>query len=180
VWVLWLASWLLTSAWSARTVKRASISRQLLDRAVTSLGVILLFVPRSGDAIAERRLWDVHESADWVLTLVVALGLGFTWWARVHLGRLWSSTVTQKKDHRIVEDGPYAIVRHPIYTGLLIAAFATAVLAATWRAFAGAALMSLGFFLRARLEERFLRGDLGAAYDEYRRRVPMLVPFVRR
>ena len=117
-------------------------------------------------------------AAAWSLTLVVAFGLLFTWWARLHLGRLWSGTVTQKRDHRIVDTGPYAIVRHPIYTGLLLSSIATAALEATWVGLAGAALMVLGFYLRARLEERFLRGSLGSAYDEYRRRVPMLIPFI--
>jgi protein-S-isoprenylcysteine O-methyltransferase Ste14 len=176
LWVAWLVSWLFASVWSSRTVKRGDIGLQLFDRVVTGLGAALLFTRLSRHG-AEQHGSDLEAAGGWSLTFVVALGLLFTWWARLHLGRLWSGTVTQKRDHRIVDSGPYAIVRHPIYTGLLLSAMATATLEATWVGFAGAALMTLGFYLRARLEERFLRGALGAGYDEYRRRVPMLLPF---
>ena len=179
MWILWLVSWLVASVWSSRTVKRAPIGPQLSDRVITVLGGVLLFTGLGRDDLAELRLWDLDANGAWSLTVVVALGLVFAWWARLHLGRLWSGSVTQKEGHRIVDTGPYAIVRHPIYTGLLLSAFTTAAIEATWFAFAGAALMTLGFFLKARLEERFLRGDLGVAYDEYRRRVRMLIPFLR-
>jgi protein-S-isoprenylcysteine O-methyltransferase Ste14 len=69
-------------------------------------------------------------------------------------------------------------VRHPIYTGIITAALATAVVKGTPFAIAGALLMTFGFWIKATLEERFLREHLGpGAYDSYRRRVPMLVPF---
>jgi protein-S-isoprenylcysteine O-methyltransferase Ste14 len=179
LWVVWLVSWLIASVWSSRTVKRAPFLLQLPDRLITLLGGVLLFARPDGGRFAERPLWHLGGTGNWVLLLLVASGFVFAWWARLHLGGLWSGTVTQKEDHRIVDDGPYAIVRHPIYAGLLLSVFATAALENTVRALAGAALMSLGFFLKAKLEERFLRVDLGAAYDEYRRRVPMLVPFAR-
>jgi protein-S-isoprenylcysteine O-methyltransferase Ste14 len=86
--------------------------------------------------------------------------------------------VTRKADHRIVDTGPYGIVRHPIYTGIILSVFATAAFKGTGVAFLGAAIMTVGFWIKARLEERFLRQELGAeTYDSYRRRVPMLVPF---
>jgi protein-S-isoprenylcysteine O-methyltransferase Ste14 len=179
LWALWLVSWLIASAWSSRAVKRAAIGRQLTDRVITALGGVLLFTRLGRDDIAELRLWDLDARGAWSLTVVVALGFVFAWWARLHLGRLWSGSVTQKEGHRIVDTGPYATVRHPIYAGLLLSAFATAAIEATWFGCAGAGLITLGFFLKARLEERFLRGDLGVAYDEYRRRVPMLIPFLR-
>lgn len=80
----------------------------------------------------------------------------------------------------MVDTGPYRLVRHPIYTGIILACFATAVEKTTPLAFAGAAIMSLGWYMKARLEERFLREELGAApYDAYAARVPMLIPFAR-
>ena len=175
LWVAWIVSWLIAAAWSSRTVKWGSIGLQFFERAITALGVVMLFARPRGDV--GPRWWDAEAGGAWILTLVVALGLAFAWWARLHLGRLWSGSVTQKEDHRIIDTGPYAIVRHPIYTGLLLSAFATAALEVTWLAFTGAALIALGFYVKARLEERLLRREFGAAYDDYRRRVPMLVPF---
>jgi protein-S-isoprenylcysteine O-methyltransferase Ste14 len=91
---------------------------------------------------------------------------------------MWSGWITKKECHHIVDTGPYGIVRHPIYTGLIASAFATALMKGTILALLGATVMTLGFWIKARLEERFLREQLGlATYDDYRRRVPMLMPF---
>jgi protein-S-isoprenylcysteine O-methyltransferase Ste14 len=90
---------------------------------------------------------------------------------------MWSMSVTLKADHHIVDTGPYALVRHPIYTGIILASAATAVLEAELVAFAGLVLVIVGFWTKARLEERFLREELGpAAYDAYARRTGMLFP----
>ena len=86
-------------------------------------------------------------------------GILFTWWGRIHLGRLWSSAITRKEDHRVVDSGPYALVRHPIYTGLIAAILATAAAEGTATALAGAALVTFGLWLKARTEERFLSGN---------------------
>jgi protein-S-isoprenylcysteine O-methyltransferase Ste14 len=111
---------------------------------------------------------------------LVAAGLLFTWAARLHLGPLWSSTSAPTEDHRIVDSGPYGVVRHPVYAGLLLAVIATAVERGRIEAIAGALVLIAGVSLRAKLEERFLRRDLGDdAYTSYRRRVPMLLPFTK-
>ena len=89
---------------------------------------------------------------------------------------LWSGQVTKKADHRVVDTGPYAIVRHPIYTGILLAVYATAALKGTVLGLAGAAVITIGLWMKARLEEYFLREELGTNYDAYRKRVPMLLP----
>jgi protein-S-isoprenylcysteine O-methyltransferase Ste14 len=125
-----------------------------------------------------QHLWRLPLAARWATTAVAAAGFAFTWWARVTLGDLWSSQVSRKENHVIIETGPYGLVRHPIYTGLIAAAFATAIDFGSAQALAGAALMSFGFWMKARLEERFLMSELGeAAYADYRRRIPMLAPF---
>ena len=77
----------------------------------------------------------------------------------------------------IVDRGPYGLVRHPIYTGLILAAFALGAQIGLLESLAGAALMALGFAIKARTEERFLGEELGPAYAEYRARTPMLIPF---
>src|SRR5262249_978786 len=116
----------------------------------------------------------------WSMAVLAVLGFLFTWWARIFLGRLWSGTVTRKEQHHLVDTGPYALVRHPIYTGIITATLATAMLRGTAFAFLGFALMTLRWCIKARLEENFLREQLGPEkYDAYARRVPMLVPFVR-
>ena len=112
-----------------------------------------------------------------MLAFLTLPGFAFAWWARVHLGKLWSGSVTRKPGHKIISTGPYAIVRHPIYTGLIAATLASAIAVGTVVSMLGFAAMVFGFWLKARLEERFLVQELGPqAYDTYCREVPMLWP----
>jgi protein-S-isoprenylcysteine O-methyltransferase Ste14 len=120
----------------------------------------------------------VSVGALWILLALIVAGFLFAWWARIHLGTLWSGTITRKEGHRVVDTGPYAMVRHPIYTGLLLAAFATAVARGRWEALLGAALFALGCWIKARQEETFLSETLGPDYAAYRQRVHMLVPYL--
>jgi protein-S-isoprenylcysteine O-methyltransferase Ste14 len=171
-WVALLISWLVAASWSAPVAQRPGSGQEWFYRAVTITGGILLF------GFFGRRIWTLGRQADWALFALALLSMAFTWWARIHLGSLWSSSVTKKVDHHVVDTGPYAIVRHPIYTGIIGAAAATAAQRGTLTAVAGAIIWTLGYWIKARLEERFLREQLGAeAYDAYRRRVPMLLPF---
>jgi protein-S-isoprenylcysteine O-methyltransferase Ste14 len=73
--------------------------------------------------------------------------------ARIHLGQLWSSSVTRKEHHHVVDTGPYAIVRHPIYTGLLIAIVATMLMRGTIITLTGSAIIAVGIYVKACVEE---------------------------
>jgi protein-S-isoprenylcysteine O-methyltransferase Ste14 len=173
-----LLSWLLAAMWQERAVKRAATSSEIAYRLLTTVGGLLLFGFGGKYTGGGTVLWRPPMAAAWVLTGAVVGGLVFTWWARLHLGRLWSSSVGRKADHHIIETGPYRLVRHPIYTGLSLAAVATAAMVGSANAWLGVAIAILGFYVKARLEERFLREQLGSAYDDYARRVGMLVPFL--
>ncbi len=83
-----------------------------------------------------------------------------------------------REDHRVIDTGPYHLVRHPIYTGLIIAGFGLAAVKMDPISFVGAGIWTLSFWIKARMEEGFLRAELGpAAYDDYASRTPMLIPF---
>jgi protein-S-isoprenylcysteine O-methyltransferase Ste14 len=180
LWVAWAFSWFVAAAWSGRTVARPSFFTVLPDRFVTVLGAFLLFSSRPDAPLHATPLWHIDDALARVLVAVTASGFAFCWWARIYPGRLWSGNVTRKEGHTIVDTGPYRFVRHPIYTGIIIASFVTAIAIGTPGSLAGAAIMSLGWYLKARVEERFLREGLGAqAYDAYARKTAMLIPFVR-
>ena len=177
-WVAFFVSWFIAAFWADPAARRPGLGAESLYRVVTFVGAVLLFGIYGHSYRGPGRLWFFPDDVEWVLFGVAVLGFLFAWWARVYLGRLWSSSVTRKADHHVVDSGPYAIVRHPIYTGILLAAIATAAQKGTLWAVTGVLIWTLGFWIKARLEERFLREQLGAeAYDSYRRRVPMLVPF---
>jgi protein-S-isoprenylcysteine O-methyltransferase Ste14 len=166
------------AVWSDRAVKAPTRRHHVLYRLLPAAGVILLFGAVRTQS-GELPLWRTSDAIAWAMVGVAIAGFMFTWWARIHLGRLWSSSVSRKAEHHIVDTGPYGIVRHPIYTGIILASAATAVQRGTAQAWLGMGLMTLGWYIKARLEERFLRDELGAdAYRAYARRVPMLVPFM--
>jgi protein-S-isoprenylcysteine O-methyltransferase Ste14 len=180
LWAVFWISWLLAAAWSAKSERRVGIKGQLAYRIVLIAGALAL-LPRSHGYQGPLRLWRVTLEEAWICAAALALGLAFSWWARIHLGALWSGWITRKADHRVIDTGPYALVRHPIYTGILLGVYATAAAKGTIPGVLGALLVTLGLWMKARLEERWLHQELDpGAYEDYRRRVPMLIPFAPR
>jgi protein-S-isoprenylcysteine O-methyltransferase Ste14 len=188
-WDIWIVTWVIAALWANRTIKRPSLGREVPYRIVALVGFVLLLggVPHLHDGhfsmtafpgLLGHRYWRVPLAAEWAMVGVAALGFVFAWWARLHLGRLWSGRITRKEGHYVVDTGPYAIVRHPIYTGIFAAAIATTVVIGSVHAIVGLVLTIVGFWIKARIEEDFLREELGPeSYDAYRRRVAMLIPF---
>ena len=175
---LFWVSWLMAAVWTRRTVRRPVIGSQSLYTVLGTVGFVMLI--GSGlydDGIPNSPLlWTFA----WPLTACVGAGYVFCWWARIHLGSLWSGTITAKEGHRVVDTGPYRLVRHPIYTGLIFSAFALALLKFDLIALAGAGMLSFSFWIKAKMEEQLLREELGAeAYDDYAARTPMLIPNFR-
>jgi protein-S-isoprenylcysteine O-methyltransferase Ste14 len=176
LWAGFALSWIAAMPWSSAVEKRAGIGREAAYRFVLVAGGLIFFVPAHGYE-GPLRLWHLPYQAVWPAIGAILLGFAFAWWARIFLGALWSGQVTRKTDHHIVDTGPYAIVRHPIYTGILLAVYATAALKGTVLGLVGAVVITIGLWMKARLEEGFLRDELGDAYDAYRTRVAMLLPF---
>jgi protein-S-isoprenylcysteine O-methyltransferase Ste14 len=190
LWILFLVSWYAAMLWTAKAVTRETSGRRILYFLAYALGFWLLFsVPewfQHGDATAwradavARPLWVESAPVGWALVAAEVAAFLFAWWARIHLGRLWSGMITLREGHRIVDTGPYRLVRHPIYTGFIAACWTLALAKASPASLAGAAILTLVMAWKAKDEERFLRRELGAdAYDDYARRTPMLVPFAR-
>ncbi|HUD89448.1 MAG TPA: isoprenylcysteine carboxylmethyltransferase family protein [Xanthobacteraceae bacterium] len=178
IWIGWGVSWIAAAFWSNRTAKRAA-TRDVWAAYVLTLAGGLLLLHSARRLLRETRLWHVGYGGAYVLAALTLAGLLFAWWARLHLGRLWSGRITLKADHRVVDTGPYGLVRHPIYSGLIVSLLATAAAQATPTGLMGVALIVVGLWLKARAEERFLTAELGAdAYGAYRRRVPMLIPSI--
>ena len=177
IWLAWVISWVVASFWSGRTKTHVPTLNSLAYRIPILLGAILL-MPWTGQALGEAPLYHVGTLGIYAFAVVVLLGISFTWWARIHLGRFWSNAITHKEDHKIIDTGPYGLVRHPIYTGLIIAMLATGLAVGTVTSILGALLIAYSQWKKARMEERFLAVELGQAYGPYCARVPMIVPFL--
>jgi protein-S-isoprenylcysteine O-methyltransferase Ste14 len=177
LWGIWLLGWLISAGATARTVAEQSAPSRLGHSLFVWIGAFLLFFrPRSLDGLMRpllRAPWT-----GWVGVGLVAIGLGFAGWARFHLGRLWSGRVTLKEDHTIIRSGPYGIVRHPIYTGLLLAFAGTALAQMTLPTLVGFVLVVIGLIIKIRQEERLLTDHFGAEYDSYSADVRALIPYV--
>lgn len=174
LWLAWVISWKAASFWRARPTVEAPANRYRFLFVLAVGGFLLTFgmVPWQFE-----RLWQVGPVLGWAMVGVTVAGLAFTWWARLAMGRLWNGGVSRTAEHRVIESGPFALVRHPIYTGMIAAVWAVALLQARPLALLGAILFALGFILKARVEERFLAAEF-PGYEGYRKRVPMIVPFV--
>jgi protein-S-isoprenylcysteine O-methyltransferase Ste14 len=176
-WIVFGVIWLLTAGFSKKTSRSQSAGSRLWQGALAASGFVLLF---SGIApgFLDRRLlpeWPVFE---WVALAITMAGILFAIWARFVLGRNWSATVTIKQDHEIVCRGPYAVVRHPIYSGTTLAMLGTAIYFASFRGLLAVGLTFLGWWLKSRTEESFMLQQFGEQYRRYQREVKALIPFV--
>jgi protein-S-isoprenylcysteine O-methyltransferase Ste14 len=177
LWLCWGAFWAAASIAVKPAVRREPISSRLLHIAPLLLAGALLWSPAQLDAL-RLRFVPLSALSGWTGVAIVAAGFAFTIWARVHLGANWSGIVTVKRDHTLVTSGPYAIVRHPIYTGLLLAFAGTALALGELRGVLAVALAAASLWRKLRLEERWMTEQFGDAYQRYRCRVRALVPFL--
>ncbi len=178
LWGVWVVGWVVTSRRTAKTLVEPSGNSQLSYSVFLWAGAILLFFHPGGGSFLQRFIFPRRPMIGWIGVACVAVGLGFAAWARYHLGRLWSGRVTLKEDHAIIRTGPYGIVRHPIYTGLVLALIGSFLAAPTLAALVGLVALTIGLVIKIRQEEDLLTRHFGAAYDGYRKDVPALIPYI--
>jgi protein-S-isoprenylcysteine O-methyltransferase Ste14 len=172
--IVWAAFWIywLVAAFSMKR-GRVPWARELQIRAlIVVLAIVLIRIGAFQGHGINTDPWRAG------LGLVLfALGLGFAIWARVHIGRNWGTPMSQKDDPELVTSGPYHLVRHPIYSGILIAGVGTAV-ALSWLWLIAVVLAGVYFVYSATVEERNMAKQFPETYPAYRRSTKMLVPFV--
>jgi protein-S-isoprenylcysteine O-methyltransferase Ste14 len=176
LWTGFFVVWVLWAIWTKPTELRESIGSRLSYTLLVATGFYLLF------AHHVRLSWllrPILPQVPWVQGLgvgITAAGLLLAVWARLYLGGNWSGTVTLKVGHELVRSGPYRWVRHPIYSGIFLAALGTALERGQLRGMIALVLIYAGFFLKIRKEEQFMNTAFGARYEEYRRTTGILIP----
>jgi len=170
----WAAFWLYWFA-AAFSTKRGRVpwSRELRIRVV--IVVVAVVLVRLGAFRGHRVNHDPWLAG--VGLVLFALGLGFAIWARLHIGHNWGTPMAQKVEPELVTSGPYRLVRHPIYSGILAAGIGT-VVALSWLWLGVVALAGIYFLYSARVEERYLTEEFPDDYPRYKRSTKMLVPFI--
>lgn len=176
IWMAYLVYWQIAAV-NVKTTERLEpgISRAL--RSILFLAAIVLLLddhlswPWLYRNFIPVTLWSFYVGA-----AITIAGLLFAVWARVHIGTNWSRSVTIKRGHELVTSGPYAVVRHPIYTGILIGFLGTAIATTQYRGILAFLLVFLSLWYKLRLEERWMREQFGPAYNDYARRTSALFP----
>src|ERR1700675_4345694 len=171
LWLFWLVYWISAAQRTALNKRMETLLEGASYRIPLAIGVFLtvfwwmpLFLRIQSPLAAGTGL-----------AFTVA-GMCFAVWARMHLGKYWSGRISLKENHRVIQTGPYAWVRHPIYSGLILALFGTAITLGTISAFAGFAFMLISFVRKLKIEETWLRSQFGAEYEAYQNRVKALIP----
>ncbi len=178
LWIVFLVAWGIGALTQKQTVRKEAGRSRLVHLLLGALAGIVLFDKRLNFGILERPFVPQDIIFSYLgLTLTFA-GIAFALWARVFLGRNWSGAVTVKKDHELVRTGPYALARHPIYTGVLLALLGTVIDLRQARGLLALGIAVLAFSIKMRREELFMAEQFGAAYAEYKQKVKALVPFV--
>lgn len=177
MWLAFLVYWLVAARKVKSTRWREPLRSQLRHWVFFGLGAFFILPhPPVWERLAEPYM-PYSPILVPIGAMIAAIGFGFAVWARLHLGGEWSDTVALKQEHSLVDTGPYGIVRHPIYSGLLLAFIGTAVSRDEWRCLMAVGLVATGFVLRCVAEEAKMRQAL-PEYDAYARRTKRIIPLI--
>lgn len=177
IWVGWLLYWAIAARGAKRTQWREPLAGNWLHYTLALLGTIVLAVPRAMPAILAQPFLPPSLAAAWLGLILAALGLGIAIAARITLAGNWSAAVEIKENHTLIRSGPYRHVRHPIYSGILLAVLGSAIALDHWGGLLGLVLILAALWIKLRHEENRLRQAL-PGYDGYARETAALIPFL--
>jgi protein-S-isoprenylcysteine O-methyltransferase Ste14 len=178
LWGVTTVIWLLGILASKRTVVRQPRGSRSLQSGLTVLAYFMVFSRYFRTGWLATRYMPPSDTVEAAGLALVLFGLVFAVWARVQLGRNWSGAVTVKEDHQLIRRGPYAMVRHPIYTGLLLGILGMALIIGEFRGLLGFVILLVAFRLKSRTEEGFMQQQFGEQYTQYQHDVKGLIPFI--
>ena len=178
LWIILMGVWIVGALMTRQTARRQTTSSRLWQTGIVALGAWLLFGSGTGIAWMDVPAFPMKPMVAITGVALTLAGVAFAIWARVTLGSNWSGVVTVKQGHTLIRRGPYRIVRHPIYTGILFGLAGTALTRASVHSLLALPVVAFGFWLKSLMEERFMVEQFGEAYLQYRHEVPALVPFV--
>ncbi len=178
LWIGYLIYWWTKAIDVKVTVRTESPLSRITRLGCMILAALLLILPKFPLLFLDLRYLPVSDLFFWLGAAITAGGLGFSVWARLFLGKNWSQAVTIKEDHKLITTGPYAVVRHPIYTGLLFGIIGTAIALGEWRGVMAVALVFSVLLHKLRMEEKWLTEQFGVSYKIYSGKVSAILPFI--
>jgi protein-S-isoprenylcysteine O-methyltransferase Ste14 len=179
VWAVFGVYWIVAS----RRGKAEQTSELSLYRFLRILLLVitfaLLFSPWAGVGPLGWRFSPPFPVIAYTGFAVALAGMGIAVWARIHLGQYWSDKVVLKVDHQLISSGPYARMRHPIYSGVLLGVAGTALVVGEWRGVLAFLLLLTNYAIKAKREEQILAGAFAEGFPEHKKRAGFLFPRLR-
>jgi protein-S-isoprenylcysteine O-methyltransferase Ste14 len=177
-WLAMFAIWFVTGFSLKETSRSRSEAMSRVTIYIVWAGWWLLFTHGFGIETLARKLFPPSVATVYAGLAITIAGLAFAVLARLYIGRNWSALIQVKEGHELIQTGPYALVRHPIYSGLMLATLGTAIAYGELSGFIGFVMVVAAWGYKARLEESVMSEQFGAQYERYRARVKGLIPFV--
>jgi protein-S-isoprenylcysteine O-methyltransferase Ste14 len=178
LWIALIVFWIAMSRGGKSVAQRESAFSRLSHYGPLAIAVYLLVAPSVPIAILDQRFVPLSLGVVQLGAALTFVGIAFAVWARLRLAGNWSSDVTLKREHELIVDGPYAFVRHPIYTGVLAGLIGTGLAVGEWRAVLAVVLAGAAWWRKLTIEEDVMRRQFGDVYDRYAARTRALIPFV--
>jgi protein-S-isoprenylcysteine O-methyltransferase Ste14 len=179
-WIVFLIYWAIGALKTRHTVKKESFAARYGVVFLEILGFVLLFSDDADVGILNHRIFHRSHLLAVIAILLIWAGIALALWARWHLGQYWSGRITIKEGHKLIRTGPYAHLRHPIYSGLDLAVIGSALAIDQWHSVLGVCVIVIGFWIKAKREEAMLTAQFGAEFHEHRRFTGFLLPRLRR
>lgn len=178
IWIVFWIVWTIAAAGVKPATRQESAATRVPYTLVVIVSFLLVFDPMFGTGFLARRFVPDSPAVQFAGLAVTIAGVAVAFWARAILGGNWSSVVTIKKDHELIRCGPYAFVRHPIYTGILMMLLGTVLVVGQVRGLISLALSFAGWRMKSLIEERFMMDQFGERYVDYKRHVKALIPWI--
>jgi protein-S-isoprenylcysteine O-methyltransferase Ste14 len=176
LWLLFGAYWLVSALKRKKTKRRETILQRFGYTLPLGLAFYFLYQPHPLYGWLRVRFLPAGPAGEWLGVVLTGGGIAVAFWARWHLGTNWSGVVTLKQGHELIRTGPYRAIRHPIYTGILLALLGTAISFGEMRALLAVAIAWLSFYIKARREELFLSQEFGPSFAEHKQSTGMFLP----
>lgn len=181
VYALWMpvfVLWAVARVSSKQTIRNVTDGRSRVAVLFVWAAWFLLLNTGLRRSVLGWHFMPVTASTVYLGLALTAAGLAFALWARFSIGRNWSGYIEMKENHQLIGHGPYAVVRHPIYAGFMLATLGTAIAFGEARGLLAFALIVAAWGYKARLEEHAMIEQFGADYARYQQRVKGLIPFI--
>ena len=175
-WIVFIVYWIIGAVKTRANRETESFTSRFAVLLLEGVGYVLIFSGSTGIGFLGTRFIPRTMAGEILGVVLLWSGVALAIWARYHLAEYWSARVTIKEDHQLIRTGPYTYLRHPIYSGLVLATIGSALVIDEWRCILGTCLVLVGYCFKAKIEEAMLTQQFGEAFREHQKDTGFLIP----